>query len=223
MRTSKGDIYEQVGSPEKQRDQMIEWLEPYKHKLLGIVDGNHEYRIWKEVGIHISRDIARALNIPYRSEGMLLKISLGSGNGRHEECPYVFWHYSTHGYGGARTKSAKAVKVERLASWIHAGLYTMSHDHVVNVAPDVYLLPDSRTYPEKDDKGRLTGFFIGKLQQHRKQLVKTNAYLKWGGYSEMGGFSPVDLETPVIRLLTPQSPHWQDLPGKPKQAIKVES
>lgn len=222
IRSSKGEIYRQVGAPEDQRDQMIEWLYPYQLKLLGASDGNHENRIWNEAGIHIIRDIAKALGIPYRSEGLLHKISFGSGNSSHSDRPFTFWGYHTHGYGGARTKSAKAVKVERTATWIHADYYAMSHDHVVNVAPDVYLLPDPRTRTEKDKNGDETGFTIGRVKAHRKMLIKTNAYLKWGGYSEFLGFPPVDMATPLIRLLSPYSKHWQDLPDKPRQAVKVE-
>jgi len=221
LRTSKGEIYKQVGSPEDQRDQMIEWLYPYREKILGLVDGNHENRIWMDAGIHIIRDIAKALGVPYRPEGLLHKVSFGDGNKFIKGKPFVFWFYQTHGYGGARTKSAKAVKVERTASWIHADFYAMSHDHVVNVAPDVYLMPDPRTRSEKDVKGNETGFRVGRVSAHRKMLVKTNAYLKWGGYSEFGGFPPVDMATPLIKLLTPKSTHWDDLPDKPRQAVKV--
>lgn len=195
LRTSKGDIYQQVGSPQDQRDWMIHQLMPIKHKILGMTTGNHEYRIYNETGIDISKDIAERLKVPYRSEGIMLKVSFGRGNSGHKTKPYVYFVYATHGYGGARTKSAKAVKVERLATWLHASVYIMSHDHVVNVAPDVYLVPDNRTHQDKD-----TGFQVGKIKAHRKMLVKSNAYLKWGGYSERGGFPPVDLETPIIQL-----------------------
>lgn len=221
LRTSKGEIYKQVGSPEEQRDEMIRLLKPHAAKLLGAVDGNHEDRIWREAGIHVVKDIAKALGIPYRSEGMLHKISFGAGNSRIPHKPFVFWFYQTHGYGGARTKSAKAVKVERVATWIHADFYAMSHDHVVNVAPDVYLIPDPRTRAELDQNGVETGFRIGKVTAHRKMLIKTNAYLKWGGYAEFGGFPPSDMATPLIKLLTPGSAFWNDLPDKPKQAVKV--
>jgi hypothetical protein len=190
---SKGDIYNQVVCPEMQRDNMIEFLTPIKHKILGMVTGNHEQRI-KE--IDISKDIAKALNVPYRPEGMLLKISFGSGNENHVDKPYTYWGYISHGYGGARTKSAKAVKVERVSTWIHADYYILSHDHVVNIAPDVYLMPDSRGIVDSK-----TGFTTGKVTAKRKMLIKTNAFLKWGGYSEMGGFPPTDLE-PVIIILS---------------------
>jgi len=222
LRTSKGEIFKQVGSPEDQRDDISEMLYPYRKKLLGAVDGNHENRIWIEAGIHIMRDIARNLGIPYRSEGLLHKISFGRGNESHDDRQYVFWFYHTHGYGGARTKSAKAVKVERTAAIVHADFYAMSHDHVVNVAPDVYLMADPRTRPERDKNGNETGFRIGRVKAHRKMLIKTNAYLKWGGYSEMGGFPPTDLATPLIKLLTPKSAHWNELPDRPRQAVKVE-
>lgn len=216
IRSSVGDIFRQVGSPEDQRDQLIEWLYPYRAKLLGAVDGNHENRIWKEAGIHLVRDIARALEIPYRPEGLLHKISFGNQRTQSSHRPFVFWIYHTHGYGGARTKAAKAVKVERASTWIHAQAYFMSHDHVVNVAPDVYLLPDPRT---REEEG--TGFRVGRVRAHRKMLVKTNAYLKWGGYSEFLGFPPTDMATPLVKLLSPKAGFWADVPDKPGQAIKV--
>jgi len=200
IKTSKGEIYKQVGSPQDQRDWIIEQLYPIKDRILGVTTGNHEVRIWNEVGVDITKDIAEALGVPYRPSGMLLKLSFGEGNNSTKGKPYVYWGYFTHGYGGARTKSAKAVKVERTATWIHADWYAMSHDHVVNAAPDVYLMPDNRTHLEKDSKGEETGFTVGKVVAHRKMLVKTNAYLKWGGYSEMGGFPPVDLTCPIIKL-----------------------
>ncbi len=197
IRTSKGDLFNQVGTPQDQRDWMIAQLTPIKAKILGMTTGNHENRIYNDTGIDISKDIAQALGIPYRPEGMLLKISFGDGNDDHKGRPYVCWLYFTHGYGGARTKSAKAVKVERLASWIDADVYCQSHDHIVNVAPDIYLKPDPRTHTVTQGGHE---FEAGKVRAFRKMLVKSNAYIKFGGYSEMGGFPPVDLETPIIRL-----------------------
>jgi hypothetical protein len=213
---SKGDVYHQTLTPQDQRDAIIEILMPVKDKILGMVTGNHEMRIYNETGIDLSKDIADALDVPYRPEGILLKIMFGNGNSSHDDAPYTFWGYCTHGYGGARTKSAKAVKVERLSTWVRADFYCMSHDHVVNVAPDLDLVPDNRGTVDSN-----TGFLTGKITAHRKMLVKTNAYLKWGGYSEMGGFPPTDLTTPVIWLLTPKSDKWGLVPDKPRQGVKV--
>ena len=195
IRTSKGEIFRQVGSPEEQRDWMIDKLKPYQSRIIGMTRGNHEDRIANECGIDIIKDIAKALNVPYRPEGMLLKIIFGQGNEWHPDKPYSYWLYATHGYGGARTKSAKATKVERTSTWVHADVYMMSHDHVVNIAPDTYLMPDERLTLDKD-----SGFLRGSIHAKRKMLVKTNAFLKWGGYSESLGFPPVDLTVPLVYL-----------------------
>lgn len=200
IRTSKGEIFRQVGTPQDQRDWVIEQFLPVKDKLLGMTIGNHEERIYNEVGVDICQDIAKALGIPYRASGMSVKISFGDNNNYTTDRPYTYWGYFTHGYGGARTKSAKAVKVERTATWLHSDFYCMAHDHVVNVAPDVYLMPDPRTREEKTTNGEKTGFTVGSFKATRKMLIKSNAYLKWGGYSERLGFPPVDLETPLIKL-----------------------
>jgi hypothetical protein len=216
IKTSKGDIFKQVGTPQDQRDWVVEKLTPIKDRILGVTTGNHESRIYGEVGVDLSADIAKSLDVPYRPEGMLFKIQFGSGNDFHPDKPYAFWSYITHGYGGARTKSAKAVKVERIGGWLpKCDWLAMSHDHVVNVAPDIDFIPDERG-TEND-----MGFLVGKITAHRKMLIKTNAYLRWGGYAEMGGFPPSDLASPVIYLLTPQSPGWLLYPEKPRRAVKV--
>ena len=150
IKASKGDVHTQEGTAQTQAKWIIKQLKPHKKKLLGMTMGNHEKRIYDTVGHDYCYDMAQQLGIPYRAEGLLLKISFGGGNSGHDEKPYTYWLYATHGYGGARTKSAKAVKVERTGTWIDADVYIMSHDHVVNVAPDVYLVPDPRTTAERD-------------------------------------------------------------------------
>ena len=215
-KASKGDVYTQKLTPQEQRDDVVDMLMPIRNKVLGVTTGNHENRIYNETGVDLTADIATALGAPYRAEGMLFKLSFGSGNEGHNDKPFVFWSYITHGYGGARTKSAKAVKVERVGTWIpRCDWLAMSHDHVVNIAPDVDFVPDNRGTISKD------GFLSGKITAHRKMLVKTNAYLRWGGYAEMGGFPPSDLTTPLIQLLTPHSKLWDNYPDKARQAVKV--
>ncbi len=201
-RLSKGDVYTQKETPMAQAKIVSDMLMPIKDRILGMTMGNHERRVYNEVGDDLSSYMAERLGVPYRAEGLLLKVSFGNENNRTEGRPYTYFIYATHGYGGARTKSAKAVKVERLSNWIHADVYVQSHDHVVNIAPDVYLIPDPRNHIDSD-----TGFRIGSVVAHRKMLVKTGAYIKWGGYSEALGFPPVDLVCPIIKLMGTGKPN----------------
>ena len=195
LRDSKGDVYHQECTPQQQRDFFIRTLSPIKDRILGMVTGNHEGRIAERTGIDISQDIASALHIPYRAEGIILKVLFGKGNARNPEKPYVYQVYATHGYGGARTSAAKAVKVERTSTHVAScDVYLMGHDHVVNVAPRVELEADRRS---KIDE---SGFETGKVVARKMYLVKSNSFLKWQGYAEMGGFAPSDLDTPIIKL-----------------------
>ncbi len=76
-RTSVGDIYEQIVSPKAQKKQVVKWLLPIKDKILGMTTGNHERRIAQESSEDISEYIAEKLEVPYRAEGMLYKLSFG--------------------------------------------------------------------------------------------------------------------------------------------------
>lgn len=205
-RTSKGDVWSLDIKPKDIKGFLRDKFAPIKGKFKGMVGGNHEDRLYYLTGVDPLEELAQEWGCPYRSEGMMLKVIFGANNEGHEDRPYSYFIYFTHGYGGARTKSAKAVKVERLGAWIHADLYIMAHDHVVNVAPDVYLMPDNRTSVGAD--GRETGL----LKKHKKMLVKASAYLKWGGYAEKGGFPPVDLDPVRIKL---------GGEGKPKVTVEV--
>jgi len=215
IRASKGDIYQQVGSPDDQKKQIVKWLLPLKGKVLGMTTGNHENRIADTAGTDISDYIAERLEVPYKPEGMLYKLSFGDGNNHMANKPFVFWLYMTHGYGGARTKAAKAVKAERLSHWQLADIFAMSHDHEVNVAPSVRF--------EADPRGSeiANGFVSGVVREKRIMLIKTNAFVKFGGYAERGGFGPSDLSTPIIHLLTPDSSMWQMCADRPNQGVKV--
>lgn len=206
IRTSKGDIFRQVGTPQDQRDWIIKRLMPVRKKLLGCVRGNHEKRIDKEVGIDLCKDISRELGCPYRPAGLLLKISFGCGNEGHEDRPYVYFVYATHGYGGARTSGAKIMKLKRTASYMHADVYIQSHDHTQIMEPEPYLMPDPRTYTEKDNEGNETGFIYGQVKEYPKRLVKTGATVMWGEYAEEQGMPPSTLGTPEIWLAGTQKP-----------------
>jgi len=215
-KSSKGNVYRQVMPPRQQRDEIIDLLKPIKHKIIGMTTGNHEMRL-ADADADFSEDISKALEVPYRPEGMTLKISFGDGNRRTKGKPWVFKGYCTHGYGGARTKAAKAVKVERIAAYVSGDFFAMSHDHDVNVASLTSLKMDERGRPDTGHPGFVTGL----MTAVNAKLIKTNAYLKWGEYSEMGGFAPVNLSTPVIWLLTPKSEKWNETADKPEKGIKV--
>jgi len=200
LKSSVGDIYKQRQSPQEQMDYIKEHLSPVRHKILGATDGNHERRIYNSTGVDLLQQMCSEMGIPYRQNGIALRVSFGDGNKGVSGRPYVYFVYATHGYGTARTTGAKAMKAERVAGWLMVDVIFMSHDHQVNISPSVGLTPDYRAYPEKSSSGEPTGFLYGNFKAVRRMPVKTNAFIKWGGYAEAGGYPPVDLCAPLVRF-----------------------
>jgi hypothetical protein len=156
IKSSKGDISEQTHRVQEQFEYIRDAFMPIKDRILGVTQGNHEARIEEVAQIDLCDMWAKAWDCPYGREEIMIRVRFGGGNGRHPENPYVFFLHATHGYGGARTKGAKNVKVERQSHQVHADVYLQSHDHDASVQAGVYLWPHARTYTDKTT-GRMPG------------------------------------------------------------------
>jgi len=194
IKSSKGDITTQTAIVQKQYEYIRDIFMPIKHKILGITQGNHCYRIMDTAQIDLCDMWSKDWGCPYGREEILLKVSFGQGAFRVQNQPYVFFIHATHGYGGARTKGAKNVKVERQSHQVHADCYLQSHDHDASVQTGVYLMPHNRIHIDE------RGFKAGGVHAVDKKLVKTGAFLKRGGYAARSGYDPVSLGLTYIKL-----------------------
>lgn len=195
IKSSKGDISSQTAIVQKQYEYIRDLFTPLAnaHKILGVTQGNHEFRIMDTAQIDICDMWAKDWECPYGREEILLRVRFGSDNARVKDCKYAFFIHATHGYGGARTKGAKNVKVERQSHQVHADIYLQSHDHDASVQAGVYLMPHSRTFQRN-------GFTVGAVRSVDKKLIKTGAFLKRGGYAASKGYDPVSLGLTYIKL-----------------------
>jgi hypothetical protein len=202
IKTSKGDLSTQKHRVQEQYEYIRDIFMPIRGHILGITQGNHEWRIDDVAQMDLCDMWSKDWGCPYGKEELLTKISFGSGNARMRDAHYSYFIYATHGYGGARTKGAKNVKVERSSHQVHADVYIMSHDHDASIQEGSYLIPHTRTYTDK-----ATGFKVGSMVSTDKKLVKTNAYLKRGGYAARAGYDPVTLNLIEIKLKGEGKPH----------------
>lgn len=196
---SVGDIWALKGTVQKCWNYIVDKFRPVAGKCLAITRGNHENRIYDYTGVDICAEVGDRLAeeggkaIPYDPDGIALKISFGDGSNSTKGRPYVYTNYITHGYGSARTSGAKVMKLERLASWLNVDNFFMSHDHTENIAPLAYLDFDPRTHIDSK-----TGLRVGRFRNKCKILIKTGAYMKWGGWAKAQGMSPTILGTPQV-------------------------
>lgn len=197
IKSSKGDISSQTAIVQKQYEFIRDAFMPVAKagRIMGVTQGNHCFRIMDTAQMDLCDMWAKDWKCPYGREEILVKITFGAGNARMANQRYSYYIYATHGFGGARTKGAKNVKVERSSHQVHADVYIMSHDHDASIQEGAYLTPHPRTWIDK-----MTGFKCGTMHSTNKKLVKTGAYLKRGGYAARGGYDPVTLGITEIKL-----------------------
>lgn len=180
-KTSKGNVYKQIMTPQEQIDTVIQILSPIKNKIIGAISGNHENRA-EEAGFDISRMIAYALGITqnYNREGLYIFLSYGIKD-RKPKIRHTVRIYATHGMGGTVNTA-----VEKMQQVCDADVYVCGHIHGF--------------------KNRVVGYFNGEkrangtLSLSSRALVVTTAYLNYGGYAQLRSYQPAIIHQPVIEL-----------------------
>ena len=134
------DVYGERYSPMQAVQHAVDLFEPIKHKILGIVDGNHEARTYKDSGIALGQFIASELGLAdkYCSEAAFIFLRFGqvslkkfetNGSGKRRKVCYTI--YFTHGSGGGGKRAgSKLNALEDLAGVIDSDVYIAGHTHL---------------------------------------------------------------------------------------------
>lgn len=184
---SKSDIYSATDNPDAALDAIVDFLEPISDRILAIVDGNHEARIYNESGIKPMKRVARELGLhdAYANDAYILFVSFGRSQGRSYR-KMVYSLYGKHGNGlGGKKVSSKANSLADMETIIDADVYVMGHTH--------QLMAFSKRFYRVNYRNK-------KLMAVEKLFVNTNSWMNYGGYGETGGYSPSSLKWPIIRL-----------------------
>lgn len=171
-------VYQQDFNGQAQYEQMVEWLQPLAdlNLILGTHQGNHEERVYKESGINISKVIARELGVPYLGDACWNSFRVGKE---------VYSIYSLHGRTGSKFDGTALLALERLAAPFHADLVVMGHAHKC-ISSSVMMQK----------------IHNGSVVEHKKHLLITGSYLKYGGYAKTFGLPPSKLGSPKVKFMS---------------------
>lgn len=184
--SSVGDTYGANLQPKEQLEHCVKLFEPLKDKILAVVGGNHENRIYKESGIDITQLMCSELGIAdrYSSTTALLFVRLGTDTGdTRRKVRYSI--YMTHGSGGGRKEGGKINRLADLAGIVDADIYVMAHVHQPASFRNRFYRSDT---------------INSKVHQVEHLFVNTAAWLGYGGYGDKAGFKPASTINPVIYL-----------------------
>lgn len=183
-KSSVSDVYGEVLTPGQQLDLLVELFKPIKKKILAITSGNHERRTSKCCGIDLNKELAERLGLAnlYTVEGALLFLNLVNVE-TSNKLTYSF--YITHGSGGGRKAGGKVNRLADMSNTVDSDIYIHSHTH----------LPMAMR----------TTFFRVKLDDNEvenidKLFINTSSKLTYGGYGEIGEYTPSATKCPKIYL-----------------------
>lgn len=194
--SSIGDTYGASLQPMEQLKECVKLFEPIKDKILAVLPGNHEHRIYKQDGIDMTELMCTQLGIAnrYSSTTALLFIRFGkSGNHNRRQ---LYTAYVTHGSGGGRKEGGKVNRLADLASIVDADIYIHAHTHLPLVFRESFF--------------RVSGA-NSSVAMVDKLFVNTAAALKYGGYGDKQGFKPASTTAPVIYLHGTEHRMWAKL------------
>lgn len=169
-------------------EKAVEFFKPYADKILGAIDGNHEYRMYDEFGISPLQLFCRELKIPYCKYSAVIRLKVGkrtekgAGN-RYCQNYFVYAHHTTGGGGSVGGKLNRVVKLEGIVEG--CDVYLGAHNHQLAIAPqDIFYVS-----------------MQGGIMKRRKWYVDCGSYLDWNdSYAEKGMLAPTKLGSPRIRL-----------------------
>lgn len=186
--SSIGDTYGAGLQPMEQLKECVKIFEPIKDKILCILPGNHENRLYKSDGIDITALMATQLGLMdrYTATTALLLIRVGLLERKKSVGRQVCYSvYATHGSGGGRKEGGKINRLTDLASIVDADCYIHSHVHLPAALKTSYY---------RVDTSNSTVALVDKL------FVSTAAKLDYGGYGDKQAYKPASKASPVIML-----------------------
>ncbi len=196
--SSIGDTYGANLQPMEQLKMCVKIFEPIKDKILAVLPGNHEGRVYKSDGLDITELMCAQLGIPekYSPTTALVFVRFGKSSGRTHNRPICYTAYVTHGSGGGRKEGGKVNRLADLASIVDADIYIHAHTHLPLVFKESFF----RVCTSNSSVALVDKLF-----------VNTAASLNYGGYGDRQGFKPASKTSPVIYLDGRKHEMWAKL------------
>lgn len=183
--SSIGDTYGANVQPMHQLEMCVKLFEPIKDKILCVLHGNHENRVYKSDGLDMTQIFCNQLGIGerYSATTALLFIRLGF-DAKHQR-KFTYSVYATHGTGGGRKEGGKLNRLADLAEIVDADLYFCAHTHLPATFKTSFFRPSSTN----SSVACVTHTF-----------VNTAAALDYGGYGDVQGYKPSCKDYPIAVL-----------------------
>ena len=168
---------------QRQADRYLELTRPIWSKCLFSLDGNHEGQIYKRYHFDVGAVVAGKMGVPHYRQGAWLRWTFTRtfANKRHVDRPLDI--VALHGWGGGRTKGAKANMMTQALIAYNADLIMLGHVHYRGRVPAI-----SYTATRMD------------VTTRRRVAVCCGGFLDGAGYSLEAGYEPAEIGSVEVEL-----------------------
>lgn len=197
-----GDIFNVAGrdsltspfdSSSSEYEEVMDFFEPYKERIIAAIEGNHCERIYEEFGFSPLALFCKALGIPYCKYSAIIRLKVGkrkNDKSRYHQNYFIFCHHTTGGSGTIGGKMNRVYKERDMAEGCE--VYLGSHNHMLGAIPlETY-------YPS----------IQGGIKKRRIWFVDCGSYLDWNdSYAEKKMLAPAKIGSPRIRFSGKKDSH----------------
>lgn len=135
---SADSVKEKVGDIiAAQKKRFLKIVEPIKDKCLGLIEGNHEYSIYKHHNRDIMNEMCDALEVPNLTDCCFMRLHFTRKSGI---CSAVVTAFICHGSGGGCSAGAEPNRLARLSQDKHCDIILTGHSHTVHILPPVAMM-----------------------------------------------------------------------------------
>lgn len=172
--SSVSDTYAETMTVGAARALLTEKFRPLAEKgiLDGIIDGNHEERIYRAVGDSPNAAVAEALGVSYAPAALLVVYHVGDQE---------YTLYVRHGRGGGGTMGAAVNRLEKQERIVEADVYVSGHTHTQVAFP-------KNTFVRDGDK----------VVRKKRLFICSGSFLGYEDYAKVAGFAPAHIGAPRI-------------------------
>lgn len=205
-----------VVSTDEQYENVSKLLFPIREKIVCLLAGNHDYRLYMRSGHDYCEWLGKELDVPYCGYDAYVRFHFSRVNaGKDSLHRTAFNLYAHHGWSSARTDGAVVKSIQDMHN-IFPGchLYLMGHTHRLGEA-----LPKTWLYVNNG----------GKVQEFMERFVFTGSYYKGyeigegSSYVESRGLPPTSLGSPIVEVKVNRSDGHHYSSQKPPFNLRVSN
>lgn len=182
--------FDEVLRPREAKARMVEYLKPFKDRILCVVTGNHEARTLRDADQDLTYDICSKLDIEhlYRETIAYMGIGVGSGSRPNGKPTVTYTFAVTHGSGGGIYTGAAVNRNERFGNVVD-GLDCLVVGHV------------HKGFISKPAKIEIN-IHTNRVSMKHYVVISCVPWLNYGGYAAKSMLLPAQICDPQKLKLT---------------------